>query len=81
MWRLFMHLDGGVVCNQRMSMKAHLTDFRSLTSSSLLSFYEIVYCAVQNQVRDCILQVLEDDRNGDEVCFENIKESVEVFHV
>jgi hypothetical protein len=77
MWRLFMHLDNGYICNMRTGDNSK---FNSLTSYSLLAFHDIVYSSVKTQICSDILQAVEDSRKGNDVSLEYVQQSVEVSH-
>ena len=78
MWRLFMHLDSGVVHNKRSSEHPK---FASLTSLSLRAFHDIVYVSVHPHIRESILQVLDADRRDEEGSRDHVAESVDVSYV
>jgi len=70
MWRLFMHLDRGVVVENKLP---------TLTSCCLKAYYDIVYCSVKNTVRRKMLESIELHRKGESPTCDYLKECVKIF--
>jgi hypothetical protein len=69
MWRLFMHLDRGIVINNNLP---------TLTSCSLQAFYTHVFQRIAFRVRLCMLECIEKDRRGEDVDGEPLGKCIQV---
>src|SRR3546814_785723 len=72
MWRLFMHLDRGIVVNNQLP---------TLTSCSLRAFYEQVFVEINPRVKGCILEFIERDRNGESVDKGEMRENIQMYEL
>jgi hypothetical protein len=72
MWRLFMHLDRGIVVNNSLP---------TLTSCSLRAFYEQVFVEINPRVKACILEFIERDRMGETIDKAELRENIQMYEL
>ena len=69
MYKLFMHLDRGIVKNNELP---------SITSCCLISFYTIIFQSVKEQIRNAMMDLIRQDREGTSDDCEYLQECTKV---
>lgn len=72
MWRLFMHLDRGVVA---------ILKLPSLTSVSLSSFYCKIYKSIKHQLILSIIDQINRERNGEMIDRDSLRRCIHIIEV